>query len=337
MTGSTSALERMLDRISSTESAVRDRFPLFAAADSGEWTTSRRGSWAGGFWVGQLWLRARVTDDPRHRAAAETWAQRLEPAIAADTVTRGLTLWYGVAAGHRLGLSVTAGQQARAGAARLAATFDAAAGILPWGTAFGEPAEPLIARVDGLAGTIPLLAWAGAAHVATRHLATHLRICAAPTGLIPALSRSGAAWEPRGEPPAGWSRGEAWLLLALADAAQWLDGDHACLADELLDRWPWPISEIPAALRQHPEVPDTSAAAITAVALCKLGRPDRAQELVDVLVAHHLSAGDRPGRLLSGCYDLPRGLATTHELIWGDFFLMLALAILSGAVDPTDL
>ncbi|MFE2996227.1 hypothetical protein ACFXG4_14570 [Nocardia sp. NPDC059246] len=40
---------------------------------------------------------------------------------------------------------------------------------------------------------------------------------------------------------------------------------------------------------------------------------------------------------MNGCYDLSRGLATRHELIWGEFLLMLALAILSGEVDPAEL
>lgn len=61
------ALEPILDRIAVTEAAVRDRFPLYAEPDAGEWTTTRRGSWAAGFWVGQLWLRARLTRDTRHR------------------------------------------------------------------------------------------------------------------------------------------------------------------------------------------------------------------------------------------------------------------------------
>ncbi|MFE3954601.1 hypothetical protein ACFXPS_10500 [Nocardia sp. NPDC059091] len=331
------ALELMVDRITVTEAAVRDRFPLHAEPDTGEWTTTRRGSWVAGFWAGQLWLRARLTRDTRHQGVAEDWTRRLAPAAAVDTVTRGLTLWYGAAAGHRLGVSESGRRLVRQGAEQLAATFDSEAGILPWGTAFNDPAEPVIARVDGLAGTIPLLAWTGAGAVAERHLATHLRICSGPAELIPALSFAHGRWEPHAEPAAGWSRGEAWLLLALADAGLWLDAEYTRRAVELLSEWPWPPAAVPAAVRGEPLVLDTSAASIMAVALCKLGRSDRARELVEVLVGEHLSTGESPGRLLNGCYDLSRGLATRHELIWGDFFLMLALAILSGEVDPAEL
>ncbi|MEJ8641347.1 hypothetical protein WKI68_07425 [Streptomyces sp. MS1.HAVA.3] len=39
--------------------------------------------------------------------------------------------------------------------------------------------------------------------------------------------------------------------------------------------------------------------------------------------------------LLDGCYDAAKGPAVRHELIWGDFFLTLALAALHGIVDIT--
>ncbi|MFE2957232.1 hypothetical protein [Nocardia tengchongensis] len=331
------ALELMLERVAVTEAAVRDRFPLYAAPETGEWTTTVRGSWVAGFWVGTLWLRARWTRDARHRAVAEDWTRRLAAAAAADTVTRGLTLWYGAAAGHRLGVSDSAPQLALEGAEQLAATFDPQAGILPWGTAFGAPAAPVIARVDGLAGTIPLLAWTGTRAVAERHLATHLRVCSGRAEWIPALSFAHGRWEPCTEPAIGWSRGDAWRLLALADAGLWLDTEYSRRAVESMTEWPWPPTAVPAAVRGESWVIDTSAASIMAVALCKLGRFDQACELAEVLVGEHLSAGSAPGRLLNGCYDLSRGVATGHELIWGDFFLMLALAMLSGEVDPAEL
>ncbi len=37
--------------------------------------------------------------------------------------------------------------------------------------------------------------------------------------------------------------------------------------------------------------------------------------------------------LLDGCYDAGRGVATRHELIWGDFFLAVGLAELTGRLD----
>jgi unsaturated chondroitin disaccharide hydrolase len=31
-----------------------------------------------------------------------------------------------------------------------------------------------------------------------------------------------------------------------------------------------------------------------------------------------------------GCYDLGPGVATDHELVWGDFFTALGLAMVTG-------
>jgi len=67
------ALRLLLDRVEQTVEPVGDRFPLFADPDTGTWTTTARGSWAGGFWAGLLALRA----------AAEPGAGRLGEALAA--------------------------------------------------------------------------------------------------------------------------------------------------------------------------------------------------------------------------------------------------------------
>ncbi|MFD4861899.1 hypothetical protein [Streptomyces atratus] len=50
------ALGLLLQRVHGTASAVGDRFPLYADPADGRWTTTRRGSWTGGFWAGLLRL-----------------------------------------------------------------------------------------------------------------------------------------------------------------------------------------------------------------------------------------------------------------------------------------
>lgn len=328
------AIARLVEQVDATEATVGERFPVYADPVTGSWTTSRRGSWVAGFWVGQLWLRARLTGDRPHLGAAESWVQRLWPAAEADTVTRGLVLWYGAAAGSRLEMSDAGVELARLGASELGKTFDSRAGVLPWGTAFGDPAEPVIARVDGLAGTVPLLAWAGITGAADVHLRTHLDICCVDDEIVPAWEWSRGRWRVRSEPPVGWSRGRPWMLLALADASRWLGADFGDRANRLIDR-SQRLLTVPAAGYGHPEIRDTSAAAITAVALCKLERMDEAAELVGVLLSRHLRAEPGAGGLLGGCYDLERGIAVEHELVWGNFFLMLAVAILAGDIPAT--
>jgi unsaturated chondroitin disaccharide hydrolase len=53
--------------------------------------------------------------------------------------------------------------------------------------------------------------------------------------------------------------------------------------------------------------------------------------IVDALAARHLAAH---GGLRDGCYDQRNGLATSNELVWGDYFLLEALLALDGVIDP---
>lgn len=315
------ALERILGRVSVTRADVGDRFPLFADPGSGRWTTTGRGSWTGGFWAGLLWLRARHTQHSGDREAATRVTGRLADWVDADTATRGLILWYGTALADT---SEAATLRTRAAHA-CRESYDPRLGLVPWGSAFGGPR--LLARVDGVPGLVPLLASVDV-HAAESHLRRHLDLCLAegsfrwswrhepPTG-----------WIPCDDPPPGWSRGRPWLLLALADAVHHLG--HIELADVLPHLAPAPV--VPPADEAHPEGPlDTSAAAITAVALLKLGHHTQASALLHELVHAHLTDD---GRLLNGCYDLASGTATQHEVIWGDFFLAYALAVLTALID----
>ncbi|WP_327254153.1 sugar ABC transporter permease [Streptomyces sp. NBC_01244] len=343
-------MAEVLEQVAVTAADVGEgRFPLYADPDTGQWATTGRGSWAGGFWAGLLWLRARHTGAGGDLAAASACTARLAGWVDADTSTRGLILWYGtaLAAGN-------AGAQelrARAAAACLAA-MDEELGLLPWGSAFGGPR--LLARVDGLPGTIPLLAAVSPAAAAS-HLQRHLTLCLPDAGteacraldLVPAWSyEAQRGWLACAEPAPGWSRGPAWLLLALADVlhrpavAAWLPGHPRARAERLAAAWTGPGTPlVPPADAARPDGPaDTSAAAITAVALLKLSLlpgprsaryAHRAAEILEHLVGHHLSRG----RLLNGCYDAGKGLAVRHELVWGDFFLALGLAGLAGLAD----
>ncbi|MFK0253677.1 sugar ABC transporter permease [Streptomyces sp. NPDC090445] len=342
----------VLNRVAVTRDGVGERFPLFADPATGRWTTTARGSWTGGFWAGLLWLRARWTGSGEDRSAAAECTRRLAPWADADTATRGLILWYGtaLAAGDREAAALL-----RRGARACLAAADPGLGLLPWGSALGG--DRLQARADGVPGTVHLLAAAGPEGVraAGDHLHRHLDLCLAGAGgsggAYPAWRFTpGAGWQPCAEPPPGWSRGRAWLLLAVADAllhpaaSAWRPDRLRGAAEELLatsgvlDGPP-----VPPADTAHPGGPyDTSAAAVNAVALLKLAHTDtrraeqlrrRAAGILRHLADTHLSGrgGARPaGMLLDGCYDARDGTAVRHELIWGDFFLALGLATLTG-------
>ncbi|MEU0687387.1 sugar ABC transporter permease [Streptomyces uncialis] len=382
------ALADVVERVAVARAQVGTRFPLYADPGDGRWTTTGRGSWTGGFWAGLLWLRAGLTADRADREAAAACTARLAPWTDADTATRGLILWYGTApAGDDPAAAALRDRAARA----CLRSWEPELGFVPWGDAFGGPRE--LARVDGVPGMVPLLAGAGAGAVvgtaadaaaglrpaagpgarpdgvaaAAAHLRRHLELCLEdrafrytpgdPTRrpFRPAWRRTATGWRPCEDPGPGWSRGPAWLLLAVADAllrpeiAARMPGDLTATAEHLLtegDFLTGPL--VPYADTARPDGPlDTSAAAITAVALLKLARvpgprartyAGRAGAILERLVRDHLT-GPEPGRpagmLLDGCYDAPRGLAVRHELVWGDFFLALGLAALTGAADLT--
>ncbi|WSP93882.1 sugar ABC transporter permease [Streptomyces sp. NBC_01233] len=352
------ALAAVIGRVSVTEAQVGERFPLHAEPDDGRWTTTGRGSWTGGFWAGLLWLRARCTGTDADRRAAAACTARLAPWADADTATRGLIFWYGTSLA---GADAEAARLRERAARACLSAYDPELGLVPWGDALGGPR--LLARVDGVPGMVPLLAGAGAegAAAAAGHLHRHLDLCLGAGGerrpwLWPArLFDEGAGWQRCDEPAPGWSRGQAWLLLAVADALTRPDtvgGDCARLdeaAEQLLSQGEVLSGRlVPPAGASRPGGPlDTSAAAITAVALLKLARVAgpraeacsyRAVAILNRLAQAHLTgacSGRPPGMLLDGCYDAPKGLAVRHELIWGDFFLALGLAALDGLVDIT--
>lgn len=316
------ALGAVLDRVKVTAAGTGDRFPLFADPGSGRWTTTRRGSWTGGFWAGLLWLRARYTGDPMDRRVAIACTDRLAGWERADTAARGLIFWYGTmpAAGEpRIAV-----MRERAALACLDA-YDDELGLVPWGSAFGGLRPQ--ARADGVPGLVPLLAMVDE-QAAASHLRRHLELC---LGLRPFRwswrHDREENWTACTDPPSGWSRGRAWLLLGVAE------GSHLLSAIELADAAGAlaPVALVPPADEAFPSGPcDTSAAAITASALFGLGHQERAVAVLEELVRSHVTDD---GRLLDGCYDLGSGVAPRHELIWGNFFLAYALAALTGLVE----
>lgn len=172
-------VRRMCDQVDETEAAAGERFPLHL--HNGQWKTSARGSWTGGFWAGLLTLRALATgtgDIAPVRDRLDVWAD-------ADTVLRGMIFWYGSGA-ERLGLIAPRPSTAKV-ADSLANSFDPELGAIPWGTALAADGPGI--RADGAAGVVPLLETHGHHDVARRHRDAHV-------DLAPA-----------------WPRGRAWLLL----------------------------------------------------------------------------------------------------------------------------
>lgn len=338
------SLDLLMERVGATAREAGARFPLYARPGEA-WVATRRGSWTGGFWAGLLWLRALRSQRGADADLAGVVTARLRPWARADTAVRGLIFWYPLVVARAVGgPGLVAVEEAAGAAARaLAADFDPALGAVPWGAAFGGDRGLL--RVDGAPGVAPLLARGGGAGAAAgvAHVRRHLDVCWAGGAVTPARRWTRAGWEPCPVPPRGWSRARPWLLLALAEAAAFapeLTG-HPVVRAVLDSSAPL----VPPADAARPGgVSDTSAAAIEAAALLALAArtgPDassrlrgRADAVLRELVEGRLGDGVRGpvGVLGGGCYDSAAGVAVDSELVWGSFFLALALAIRGGVL-----
>lgn len=335
------ALAELLVRAGDTEAEVGGRWPLHADPGSGRWTTTARGSWTGGFWAGLLWLRAIMSGERADRVAATGRTALLAPWIEADTATRGLILWYGTAFGVAGRDAAAAVLRDRAAQACLNA-YDPRLGLVPWGKAFGGPRE--VARVDGLPGLLRLLRLRGPSGItaADDQLELQLRLTLAEREPRPAWrARPDGTWARHPDPAPGWSRTTAWLSLAVADTGDEAQQRKLLAHPRVAARFAAASPAVPPARPGGPS--DTSAAAIEAVAALKLAVRavatcpstaarlwGRAVAVLRELVTEHL----REGRLLDGCYDIEHGVATHHELVWGNFFLAVGLAILTEVINP---
>ncbi len=333
------ALAALLRRVTVVAEDVGDRFPLYADPSSGRWKTTRRGSWTGGFWAGWWWLRSEATGHPGDLRTVHRWCRRLHPRASDDTVTRGMTFWYGAGAVAAAGGDPVARQVADAGAVALAGAFEPRRNLIVVGNAFQASVTPK-AAIDALAGTVRLLGFAAdngrpdMDSLALRHTREHVRLLVGGDGRVtPEVDLSRPV---DGEGGAGsWSRGQAWGVLGLAAAARRWD-EFVVPARRAAGWWLEQFGAgVPPAVLGHPQGPrDTSAAAIVAAGLLDLSTvtgEDRwasaAGSIVDRLIRGHL---DDEGVLRDGCYDLAAGVGIRHELVWGSFFLTGVLATLTG-------
>lgn len=157
-----------------------------------------------------------------------------------------------------------------------------------------------------------------------------------------------------------WARAQAWGMLAYTLSARWMPQYEEFLetAIRVSDWWLEHVPKDRVAFWDFadPGIPnverDTSATAIAAASLLKLSElvsdddlksryRDAAQETVRVLVEDYLTStgpdDSRPtGILTEGCYNKHIGLATSSELIWGDYYLFEALQVLDGKINATD-
>ncbi|MCW2538323.1 MAG: putative unsaturated glucuronyl hydrolase [Frankiales bacterium] len=354
-------IEGLLHRVDQTLTQSVGRYPAYADPVTGTWTWSTQGGWLAGFWPGLLSLTSAATGRSRYAHAAADCLDQLKSRTDAPTVLRGFVFWYSAGVAKMLGQGTGGEELIAIEAARsMGATFDEAGKVLPPGREdahlYGWPRSG--ACVDSLPGSVRLLAYAAQQTadpdlglLALAHARGVARLCVRSDGSVAQAATYDALGDVTSRtsingssPDSTWSRGQAWAMLGLAQAAnvsaefiqpatQVADWylDHAL--DDLLCYWDFDDPEIPRAPL------DTSAAAVAAAALLKLaplltaGRTryvSAARSIVESLSSGHVNVF---GALIDGCYNRPKEIAVGFELIWGDYYLLEAALALDGRID----
>ena len=367
------ALDAVAARIRAGVAADLPGFPHYGDTGTGNWTTTPDGFWTGGYWNAMLWLGGAAFDDPDLVAEARRWTERLRPRIGSESVFRGFLFYYGAALGDILHGDRPAGALAVAAAERLAADFDPRLGLIPLGAEAEEAHTVGAgeANIDGLAAVPLLLFAAGKTGDATlrdralRHTLRSAALCVRDDGSVvqsvsldPETGEAVRSYTHKGVSDSStWTRAQAWAMQFLTHAARHMP-EEAALADYAVRTTEWWIDNVPAdrvaywdfdAPIDHDTRKDTSGTAIAATAMLKLSAAvddaDAAAryracagETLRTLAACHLTPvapRDRrpPGILTNGCFDQREGVALSNELIWGSYYLLEGLAMLTGRLE----
>lgn len=367
------ALARMKRRIDETMRQSVAGFPHYADQNTGQWTTSPDGFWTGGFWIGELWLAAHYWKDATYARAAETELRKLAPRIHSKSVFRSFLFYYGAVLGAALANNDTAYKIAMEASQTISKAYNPTVGLIPLGVEAEEAHKvgDNESNIDGLIAS-PLLFWAANAaaddrleQIALAHAYKNAEFCVQSDGSViqsasfdPTNGRVTRRYTHKGSSPTAiWTRAQAWAMIGYSLCAMLAPRESRLLslATQVADWW---LENVPADFvaywdfnveKSADTKRDTSGTAIAAAALLKLSavHPDRAKatryfqfarDTALALVQRHLTpidASDRrpSGILTDGCFDPNNGVATANELIWGDYYLLESVGVLSGRLN----
>lgn len=342
---------------------MRPAFPHAADGATGRWEAKPGGAWTDGFWVGLCWLAYILTKADRYRAWGVEWAAHLRGREATKTHDVGFLFQYSAVLGWQTVREPMLRELGLACADRLVAMFHRRAGVIPVG-AHAEVSSGLDDVTIDCMMNLQVLWWAAAetgdaryrdvalAH-AERTATWHVRSdgsCVQSVHFDPATGALVKKHTHQGYADSGcWSRGLGWCAYGFTEAHRATGRpDFLAIARNALDYHVrrTPTDAVTFNDYDDPRIPDaprdTSAAAILASAALALdgdgvAGPYRreAARILAALITRYLTpvgADDRrpPGMLLHTCYNLHTGEAPDHELIWGDYFLLEALARWQG-------
>ena len=353
------ALDAFCQRMDVIEAQCGQNFPLFSPGVSSVWTVSQGGSWIGGFWGACWWLRSHLQGSHSDQKKASLLCMRLGSKINLDSVNRSMLFWYGAALGAQLTNDMQARETAHQAAFALFTSFDERMQCIPTGAALGGGVNG--ARhisIDALASIITLLRFDDrkpVQDVAQKHTQTVVNACLKSDGAC----YTGALYAQGKCLPidqAGiWSRGQAWGMLGLAEAAKQWGEPYVGHAHSACEYWLRSRAQMipPNRLFQTDSLPDPSAVLIASLAMLTLSTchvntacwKNVAESQIAMLVrsSYFTRGGDAytdvlPGIFWGACYQIRPEQFELVESAWSTFLLMQALCLLDefvGVTDPT--
>ena len=323
---------------------AQGRYPLYfegPEAKLGIW--SKGGSWVGGYWAGLWWLRAKYFECRDDQQRAREICLDLREKLEQDSLNRSMIFWHGAGLASLWFNDQDSQLLLEEAAENLVADKPHASSFFPLGTAMGGGASgSQRVTVDTLSSLVQLLKQTGHSELAQQHLNVMIKHCFTDNGIYPELKI--IKGHIQGEGIAGdWSRGQAWFMLGLAQAARYWPERYRKSAEKMAEYWL--VSRgvnIPLNRLSEPMgLEDPSAAVIAALAMFNLAaigtdaerdtwHARASQILKRLLISRHVEIEPSSARFGGCCYRLIAGSEQLVESPWGTFLLLQALCLLTG-------
>ena len=354
----TQAWDVLLQRIDWTVRHIdTTHFPMLADNITGEWETYDNPKWTGGFWVGMLWLAYEHTNNPKYLKYAQIWNDEILGYEQENNHDRGFVYYYSSVFGYRLVNDERYRQSAFKAAQKLVDMFQSGCGVIPQN--LKDKKNVIIDTMMNL----QLLWWAYSNAEDTdsyKKLYRQVATDHSNTTLKDFIREDGSTWQSvhydaisgavikkhthQGFSDSScWSRGQSWGLYGFTKAYE-VTGNEDFLKTAIKigeyiinnlpeDGVPWYDYNDPGKYK------DSSAGAIAATGFYQLSKvvqdslsknryENIGRQMIISLIQGYLTpfAGESspPGILQKGCYQIFRNASS--ETIWGDYYLMEALA-----------
>ncbi len=355
------AWQAMLNRIIWTVEHIEPaRFPMLGDNTTGIWEATPDPKWTGGFWVGMIWLAYDQTRDEQYREWAEKWNEAIIGHEEENNHDRGFVYYYSSAYAYKLTRKQIYRESALRAADKLVTMSEKTSKVIPQ-----NQVDRTNIIIDTMVN-LELLWWAASETAVEDFKSGkyyQAGIDQAITTKNDFIRPDGSTWQSvhydtiTGEiikkhshqgytDSTCWSRGQSWGLYGFIKAYLATRNPEFMqtaikLGDYIIknlpeDGVPWYDYNDPGI---HHHRKDTSAGAIAASAFIILSNTvsDQEMKFKYIGVAHRILKGlisghltpfvgpDSPvGILRNGCYQIFAN--SDSETIWGDYYLMEALA-----------